>query len=543
MSDDNQKKELAPYFHNGHKKPKTRRDFIAQGFIGLSTTLALPSFTGMVMRSNPALAQASSGCELPEFQGGLPYICIDGGGGMNIAGANAFVSMGANTEVQDELDYGGATTADYIRLGVSPEEHPNQPGKGLNSELGLKFHRASGVLQGIKQVIDGHEMPNGNPVSDGVDGLIFCTRTSDDTATNPINTVYMANKAGAAGQLVHLIGNNSSDTGARSAAPADQVNLALRPTRVNSGASASGLLSLGSTLSGSGYINLGGAGGQDRVQKFMDRIAKMSKTKLEDLSKKTSLGQIQSVLNCSLENAKTLFSQYSASQLDPSGDAAVQAAFAQTTLGAAANNGVSDTFANTSGNVASVAKLVIDQIAGAGTITIGGCDYHGNAMATTHEKDRQIGEAIGRCILLASQKASNLAIHLYTDGGVVSDAGGATQPQVIPGLGAVNKILHVGDSGTRSAALLLFYKHDHDGSSLVRENANGEPRRQVGNFVKNGGVDLGTVVGDSTENLWKAIMLNYLAAQGKEGEFESMFGVGSLPPQYESLIRMKSLVA
>ena len=105
------------------------------------------------------------------------------------------------------------------------------------------------------------------------------------------------------------------------------------------------------------------------------------------------------------------------------------------------------------------------------------------------------------------------------------------------------KVRHVGDSGTRSAALLIVYKHNHDGSSLVRENNDGEPRRQIGNFVKNGGVDLSTVIGDSTENLWKAIMLNYLAAQGKEGEFENIFGSGSLPPESDTLIRMKKITA
>ena len=279
----------------------------------------------------------------------------------------------------------------------------------------------------------------------------------------------------------------------------------------------------------------------ERVQKFMDRISKMSKTKLEEISKKRSIAQIQSVLNCSLENAKTLFSTFSATMLDPTNDSSVQTAFAQTALAADQSNAITDSFANPGGNVASVAKLVIDKIAGAGTITIGGCDYHGNAIATTHEKDRQIGEAIGRCILLASQKGENVAIHLYTDGGVASDAGGATQPQVIPGIGAVNKVMHVGDSGTRSSALLIVYKHDHDGSSLVRENNNNQPRRQVGNFIKNGGVDLTTVIGDSTENLWKAIMLNYLAAQGREGDFEDIFGTGSLPPEHESLIRMKDI--
>ncbi len=280
---------------------------------------------------------------------------------------------------------------------------------------------------------------------------------------------------------------------------------------------------MGGGLSSNQFLNASAAGGQDRIKKFMDRIAKMSKSKVEDLSKKNSLGQIQSVLNCSLDGAKQLFNTYSADMLNPANDATVTTAFA-----------------GQSERVASVAKLVLDSIAGAGTVTIGGGDYHGGTAVNTHAKDTEVGRAIGRCILLAKEKGKNLAIHLFTDGGVAGDSGGLTEPVTVLDIGQVEKVKWTGDSGTRSSAVLLFYKHNHDGSSLVREDGNG-PRRQVGNFVKNGGVNLSTVLGNNTEILWKAIMLNYLAAQGKEGDFENIFGRGSLPPEHESLIRMKKI--
>ncbi|MBD66906.1 MAG: hypothetical protein CME62_17015 [Halobacteriovoraceae bacterium] len=513
--------EVKPFLHESHKLPKTRREFIAHGFIGISASVVLPSFASMLVTQNSAFA-ASAACELPTFQGGLPYICIDVGGGMNIAGSNAMVGIVDGGEHQEDVSPVGYSSSDYIRLGITPSEHPSQPGR-LEGKYGLKFHRASGILEGMNSVLDGQTMPNGRPVADGVDGLVFCTRTSDDTATNQINTVFMANKAGAQGELVQLIGNSATDTGARSAAPSDQVNLALRPTRVRSNGDASGLLSLGDQLSGNSYLRSSDSGGQARVQKFMDRISKMSKTRLDDLAQKGSIGQIQEVLNCSFDNAKQLFQVYSAEQLNPANDPTVMNVF----------NGSSE-------QVASVAKLVIDKIAGSGTITIGGGDYHGGMVTNTHAKDVQVGRAIGQCILLAKEKGENLAIHLYTDGGVAADSGGASQPANVLGLGQIEKVRWTGDSGTRSAALLLFYKHDHDGSSLVRANGNG-PRRQVGNFVKGGGVQLNTVIGNSTVNLWKAIMLNYLAAQGREGDFEDIFGIGSLPPDYESLIRMKKI--
>jgi len=243
----------------------------------------------------------------------------------------------------------------------------------------------------------------------------------------------------------------------------------------------------------------------------MDRVSKMSKTKVDALAQKHSIAQIQQVLNCSFDNAKQLFQVYSAEQLNPANDTAVGTVF----------NGADE-------NVAAVAKLVIDKIAGAGTITIGGCDYHNNAAQTTHDKDRQIGNAMGRCILLAATKGENLCLHLYTDGGVASDAGGASQP-TLTSAGTIEKVLHTGDSGTRSAAVQLFYKNNHDGSPLVKLDTNGNGRRQVGNFVKNGGVNLNTFIGNSTQALWQVIMLNYLAAQGREGDFDSIFGLEAIP--------------
>lgn len=516
-----------PYLHQNHKQPKTRRDFLAQGFITGGATIILPSFLSLTAKKAQANITPVT-CEIPQFEGGMPYICIDVGGGMNIAGSNAIVGIQPDGETQKDVTLpAGWSSGDFVRLGITPEEHPNLPGR-MVAKYGLEFHRASGILQGMNNILDGVRMLGADgsdlgPVENGVDGLVFCTRTADDSNTNQINTVYMANKAGAKGELVQLIGNQATATGARSAAPGDQVDLRLRPTQVRNNDQASGLLSLGGTLSGGDYLNE--TENSQNIQKFMDRIAKMSKTKLADLSQKQSLGQIQDVLNCSFDNAKQLFQIYTAEQLNPGNDPDVV-----------------QVYEDAPESQASVSKLVLDKIAGAGTITIGGGDYHNRAMMTTHAKDVDVGEAIGRCIHLAATKRENCVIHLYTDGGVAADSGGASEMATIPGIGDIAKVRWAGDSGTRSAALMLVYKHGHDGASLVREDNNNVPRRQVGNFVRGGGVDRSTVIGDSTVNLWKAIMLNYLACQGREGDFETIFGLGSLPPNADQLIRMKSIV-
>lgn len=528
--EDNKKKtpnfkepENKPMVHENHKAPVTRRDFLAQGFIGMSASAFAPSMLGMLIRSNDAMAQDFV-CATGSFTPGMPYLCMDVAGGMNIAGANVIVGMTAGGEHQE--DYGSATS-DYIRLGISPEESPKLSGK-VDGTFGLKFHRASGILQGMNSVLkddDGNylSMPNGKPISDGIDGLIFCARTADDTSNNPLNTVYMANKAGASGQLVQLVGSQASVSGGRSIAPGGQINLLNKPSPIGRNEDTVGLLSIGDKLMGNNYLRAEQSGGRERLELFLQKIGKMSSAKISALAQRDSMTQIQKALSCSYQNAQNLFKQFSASELNPANDDAVMTAY----------DGGSE-------RAGAIAKLVLDSYAGAGTITIGGGDYHNNPIMRTHAKDVEVGENIGRAILLAKEKGKDLCIHLFTDGGVAADAGGLTEAQDIPGIGTVAKVKFVGDSGTRSSAVLLFYKHNHDGSSMVREDADG-PRRQVGNFKKNGGVELTTLVGNSTENLWKAVILNYLAAQGREGEFEDLFGRGSLPPNYESLIRMKKV--
>ena len=535
MSEDNKtktpnfvEKPLIPMLHDNHKLPTTRRDFISQGLMAAASSVVLPSFASLVSQTAFANNDSAS-CELPQFNAGLPYLCIDAGGGMNIAAANVIVGLRDGGDYQEDVEIIGSTTSDFIRLGISPEEHPRDASKIIDTYK-LKMHRASGVLQGMNNILEpegtqrrmlGEGGADLGPISNGVDGLIFCTRTADDTANNQINTVYMANKAGAKGELVQMIGTGSGLTAARSAAPQDQIDLKIKPSQVNSGNQAAALLSLGSTLSGEDYLN--GSEDGERVKRFMDRIGRMSRTKLDHLSQQGSLGQIQSVLNCSYDNAKQLFDKFTAAQLDPSNDAAVSEAFDGGPMGGAA-----------------VCKLVLDKTAGAGTIGVGGCDYHNNGMQRTHSKDVEVGELIGRCILAASLKQENLAIHLYTDGGVSADQGGRTEPaQTL--FGEIPKVVWTGDSGTRSSQLLIVYKHGHDGSPLVRDDAGGV-RRQLGNFVRLGGVQQSSVIGDSTVNCWKAVMLNYLACQGREGEFESIFGSGSLPPDWESLVRFKPIV-
>jgi hypothetical protein len=86
-----------PLRHGSHKRPTTRRDFLAQGFLSGAATVIAPSILGTLLRPGAAHAALSSDINtlattLCGITGGsvqLPFICFDLAGGANIAGSTA----------------------------------------------------------------------------------------------------------------------------------------------------------------------------------------------------------------------------------------------------------------------------------------------------------------------------------------------------------------------------------------------------------------------------------------------------------------------
>jgi hypothetical protein len=68
-----------PFFHPDHRRPRTRREFLAQGFMAGSAYVVAPSLLSM-LGVNRANAQAS--CALTGAGAGkIPFIGIDLAGG------------------------------------------------------------------------------------------------------------------------------------------------------------------------------------------------------------------------------------------------------------------------------------------------------------------------------------------------------------------------------------------------------------------------------------------------------------------------------
>lgn len=461
----------APYKLENHPC-HSRRDFLAQGFLtGLSFTM-LPGLVSL-LQSNIATA-AECGLGATTAINRVPVLIFDLAGGANFAGSNIMVGKAGG-----QMDF----LSSYESIGLPMNMHPRNAGQ-INTELGLAFHNDSSILRGISSTA----LP---ATRAKVEGGIFCGASNDDTQNNPHNPMYWLAKAGALGELSNLAGTQNSDSGGNSMAPASSIVPSLRPVVLNSQQDALGLVNIG---------RLGSLFGNDKAQKILKTVERMSAQRLQKFEARALPDQIKELVNCGYIESQDLLSRFSASAVDPAQDPLVTSAF----------NNFND---GDQRKTATMAKLVLDGYIGVGTVQKGGYDYHTNDRAVGETRDFEIGQLIGRVMQLASMKQKDILIYVFTDGGV--SANGAVDNSV----GGRGKIPWVGDSSQRSSSFMLLYRHA--GRATLRNTG----IRQIGSYKDNGAVDTtSTLISNSVTNLSKAMVANYLSLSGQEGKLAEVLG-------------------
>lgn len=540
VSESNENNPQGPYRYADHKKPVTRRDFLATGAIGISAMAFTSGATALLSSDNLYGAAMSCGTNL--LCGNVPFLCVDGAGGMNIAGGNVIVGFDKN---QFQEDFASNNLSDYRRLGIPDIYHPSKTGM-VNNSYGLKFHSTSGILEGLEEVL-APRTGETNDLREHVDGLLLCAITSDDTTGNPLNTSYMAQRAGAVGDLVQLIGNGGSVAGGNSTAPSDQVDLTKKPSRLSNFKDSESLLSIGDSLVSGRFLASTAADGGSRMKSFMGLVARAGRGRLNELKKDPKIAAEIESYSTKQGKITEVFDKFSPSELNPATNATdrtiVQNVYGVTNLNMI--NGSDQATAN-------IINLLTKRTAGAGTITVGGCDYHNGTAMTGHMKDKEIGRHIGHAIRMDAARGVPMFIHLFTDGGVTADIAGQID------LNLPSRVVWRSDSGERSAAMMLVFhptkKRVSDGQKAEHSNfILAGKTRQIGYFKAAGGVITDAhSLSNNTQKLWVAVILNYMATLvnstdddkivAEVGErFREKFG--SLPNDWQQLIRLKSLIA
>jgi len=479
-----------PFRHQDHPRPRTRREFLAQGFITGAATVIAPTLAGMLAYPRAARASlaadiqaAVTACNITTGAGKIPFICFDLAGGGNIAGSNVLV--GGPTGQLDFLSVAG-----YSKLGLPGTMVPNSSATGsfVDASFGLRYHSDSAHLRGMKLRASAAAMA-------GTTGTIIPALSQNDTNTNPHNPMYGIYQAGARGGLLDLIGSESSMSGGNSMSPPTMVIAAATPTKISSSQDSKGLVSTGqlSTL-------LPNSSDVTNVLESMKRISDAKYGVVTAYPNNAALNTAAmgsaGIEACSYTKSAYIVDKYnSPSAVNPDVDPNI--------VGASGIFSTAEYQANPDyQKTAAVMKLVIDGNAAAGTIEMGGFDYHSGNRMDGEAKDLNLGNCIGAVLEYANRVGKPVMIYIFSDGSLASNG------MIDNSVGGRGKGVWTADNQNVAATYFLVF---NPAGRAVSAQANPELSLQIGNFNPDGSQNTtGSPAGNNVPNLVQMVVLNYM---------------------------------
>ena len=520
-----------PFRHPDHSRPRTRREFVAQGFMtGAATVVGAPLLSMLGSRQARAgtlpgdIQNLLAGCQITTGAGTIPFICFDLAGGGNIAGSNVLV--GGPKGQTDFLSVAG-----YSKLGLpgTMVPNPSTTGNFIDSSFGLRYHSDSAHLRGMKLRASAAAMA-------GTTGTVIPALSQNDTNTNPHNPMYAIYQYGARGALLNLIGSDNSMSGGNSMSPPSMVIAAAQPTKISSPADTQGLVSTGQL----GQL-LPNASDVTNVLASMKRISDakypMVKAYADATANAAALGDPANPLTspgiqaCGYTKATYIVNKYNdPGSVNPALDAnIVGSSGIFTTAEFQANSDYQKT--------ASVMKLVIDGNAAAGTIEMGGFDYHSGNRMDGEARDLNLGNCIGAVIEYAKRAGKPVMIYVFTDGSLASSG------MIDNSVGGRGKGVWTADNQSVAATYFLVYNPN---GKAVSAQSNPEMSFQIGNFNMDGSLNTtGSPAGNNVFNLVQMVVLNYIALHEADAatKFASLYPITAQNNTLGSASAMQSLIA
>ncbi len=518
-----------------HKRPVTRRDFLAQGFGTGVATIAAPTVFSLF--ANPRAAMAALSPDIEALKGScgidvqgagkIPFICIDLAGGANMVGSNVLIGGAGG-----QLDF--LSTAGYGKLGLPGDMLPGMTNTATgtsftDTRLGLAFHSDSAFLRGILDRV-------APATAASINGAVIAARSENDTGNNPHNPMYAIHQAGADGALATLIGSRASDSGGNSMAPAGLIDLSVRPTKVDRASDVTGLVDTGELAS---LLSL------DDTVAVMEAIQRISDRKLSVIDpkqpwvdpKQTTVTRnevVRELVNCGYVKAADVVDRYGdPTSLNPDLDPDIVGAGG---IFSRAEYDGDGEFRKT----AAVMKMVLSGYAGAGTIALGGYDYHGQGRATGELRDLRAGRCMGACLEYAARRGMPLMLYVFSDGSISASG------QVDSTTDGRGKFMWTSDNQSTAASFFLVY-NPRGRPTLVTTGAGGAARhQQIGYFRSDASVETASSPAAANVNLLvETVVLNYMALHGEQGQFAARFprhGLGNSTLQ-DSLIAFDPIVS
>ena len=521
-----------PLFHADHPRPVTRRQLLAQGFLGGTAYTLGGGLLGLFSNPREALAALSpdldglrAGCGIAANGAGkIPFICFDLAGGANIAGSN--VLIGQEGGQQAFLATNGSS-----RQGLPGDMVPGLTDPVLqlpyaNFDLGLGFHLDSAFRRGIV-----NSLTPGNEAF--INGAVIPARSDNDTGNNPHNPMYGIARAGADGSILTLCGSENTDSGGNSMLPMSLYDPELRPTKVDRPSDVTNLVDTGELV---GILS------KDDATAVMESIYRLTEEKMRQVDTNLTMGDpnnpgltrdevIKDLVNCGYLKAADIADRFGGVPIDPSDDPMIvdQPGAPGTGIFTEAefNGGGSD--GSEFRKTASVMKLVLNGYAGAGCIEMGGYDYHGGARAEGEVKDERAGRCMGAVLEYAARLNTPVMIYVFSDGSLSSN-GAIDNSQAGRGKGE-----WVSDNSSTAASFFLVYNPGRRPTIMGANAAEQAIHQQLGYMSPDGSVQrAATPAANNVPLLVNTVLLNYMALHGEQNLFGQVFpnhGLGNATMQ------------
>jgi hypothetical protein len=504
-----------PLLHENHRRPVTRRELLGAGLASAPAMVVAPAWLAAALK--PGAAHAALEQKIHDLAAGecgiihatnqwIPVICFDLAGGANLVGSEVIVGQkGGQTNF--------LSTAGYGKMGVPGNMVPSAAGN-TDSSFGLLWHSDGAILRGMKT------KATSPATAAGTNGAVICGMSQNDTGQNPHNPMYGIATIGSRGQLLNLVGNQSSISGGNSAAYSP--NPMFQPTTIAVPGDDTALVSTGGAKADA--VSIAVAESQARItggDTAMTASGAFDQSVLGGVQLKPGDTQadlaLKSQVRCAyVGSAYTADAFGDPANLDPTKDDMIIGG--GTPIFTAADFQDSDIK-----KTASVMKLVCSGYAAAGTITLGGYDYHDSTRATGEMRNFKAGQMIGAVLEYAQRKGTAIMVYVFSDGSLSSSS------MVDNSTNGRGKLAWQGDNQSVSSVFFLVYNPSGRPQTLTASS------QQIGWFTADGSVDgSSSPAANSVMQIPEVMLLNYMALHGKAGAFNQTFpmqGLGSSTAQ------------
>jgi len=501
-----------PQYHADHPRPVTRRQFVAQGFM---TGAAYTTGAGILsMFSNPREAAAALSGDLSPLllnpcqiatngAGKIPFICFDLAGGANINGSNVLVGQEGG-----QMDF--LSSAGYRKMGLPGDMVPGLVDPTLNLpyenfDLGLGFHLDSPFRRGIM-----NSLTAGN--EQFINGAAIPARSDNDTGNNPHNPMNGIARAGlgglgADGSILTLTGTENTPSGGNSTLPQALMDASLTPTKVDRPGDVVNLVDTG---------DLVGILSKDDATAVMESIYRISDRKMDQVNTQiTQDAVIKEMVRCGYLKAADIADRFGGVPIDPGLDPEI---VGPTGIFTAAEFNENSRDGQEFRKTAAIMKLVVNGYAGAGTIEMGGYDYHGGARAEGEVKDERAGRCMGACLEYAARQGVPLMMYVFSDGSLSSN-GTIDNSPAGRGKGEWSS-----DNSSTAGAFFLVYNPGRRPTIIGATPAEQAMHQQIGYMDAGGSVQrAATPAANNVNLLVNTVLLNYMALHGEQGQFGNVF--------------------